>query len=146
LLNRADASNGGLWLVQAPVRINSGHLRTTKKEQTMKISSRLVIVIVSLASVGVPSMIAAQNAPDGAALFKAKCAMCHGQDGAGKTAMGQKLNIRDLRSTEVQKQSDAELAKFIGQGKGKMPGYDNKISPDDIHAIVSHIRTLKNNQ
>lgn len=84
-----------------------------------------------------------QSAPsNGAALYKAKCAMCHGQDGAGKTPMGQKLNIQDLRSAEIQKRSDAELAKAIGQGKGKMPGFDNKISPDDIRAIVSEIRAF----
>jgi len=39
-----------------------------------------------------------------------------------KTPMGQKLNIRDLRSAEVQKRSDTERVKFIGQGKGKNAG------------------------
>lgn len=108
----------------------------------MKLRPAISIVLSGLVLVVAPTIAMPQNATDGAAPFKTKCAICHGQDGAGKTPMGQKLNIRDLRSAEVQKQSDAELAKSIGQGKGKMPGFDNKLSPDEIRAIVTHIRTL----
>lgn len=85
----------------------------------------------------------AENAPtDGASLFKAKCAMCHGPDGAGKTPMGQKLNVRDLHSTEVQKQSDADLAHVIGQGKGKMPAFGKTLSEDRIKLLVTYLREL----
>ena len=106
--------------------------------------SLLFVVIVFFFSVATiaPSLVQAQNAPaDGAALFKSKCAMCHGPDGAGKTPMGQRLNIRDLRSAEVQKQSDAELSQVIGQGKGKMPAFKT-LSADQINLLVAHIREL----
>ncbi len=82
--------------------------------------------------------------PDGAAIFKAKCAMCHGPDGAGQTTMGKNLKLRDLGAAEVQKQTDAELAKWISDGKGKMPAYKGKLSDAEIHALVVFIRTLKN--
>lgn len=108
----------------------------------MKFNTTAMAVVAMLVILAAPTGVGAQEAPDGAALYKAKCAMCHGQDGAGKTPMGQKLNIKDLRSPEVQKQSDAELAKSISTGKGKMPGFDNKISPDDIRALVSYIRSF----
>jgi mono/diheme cytochrome c family protein len=85
----------------------------------------------------------AQNVPnDGATLYKTKCAMCHGPDGAGKTPVGQKLNVRDLRSPEVQKQSDADLCHVIGQGKGKMPAFGKTLSDDQIKLLVAHIREL----
>ncbi len=84
---------------------------------------------------------AAQNA--GADLFKSKCAMCHGADGKGETAMGKKLALRDLGSADVQKQSDAELAGFITKGKNKMPAYDGKLSAEQIGDLVKFIRTLK---
>lgn len=85
----------------------------------------------------------AQSSPsDGSALFKAKCAMCHGPDGVGKTPMGQKLNIRDLHSAEVQKQSDAELSQLIAQGKGKMPAFGKKLNADQIKLLAVYIREL----
>ncbi len=75
--------------------------------------------------------------------FKAKCAMCHGADGSGDTAMGKKLNIKSLGSAEVQKQTDAQLTDIISKGKDKMPAYSGKLSADDIKALVAFIRTLK---
>ncbi len=77
-----------------------------------------------------------------ATAFKSKCAGCHGADGAGKTAMGEKMKVRDLRSPEVQKMSDAELTSIISSGKGKMPAYGAKLTPAEIAAQVKHIRTL----
>jgi len=82
-------------------------------------------------------------ADGGADLFKAKCAACHGADGAGKTPMGQKFNLRDLGSPDVQKQSDADLNGIITNGKDKMPKYDGKLSADEISSVVKFIRTLK---
>ena len=80
---------------------------------------------------------------DGAAVYKSKCAMCHGPDGAGQTPTGKTMKVRDLRSAEVQKMTDKELATVITDGKGKMPGYKGKISQTDIDALVSFVRTLK---
>jgi cytochrome c6 len=75
-------------------------------------------------------------------LFKGKCAMCHGPDGAGKTAMGQALKIPDLQSPEVQKKSDADLTAIITKGKNKMPAYEAKLSKEQIDKLVAYIRDL----
>jgi mono/diheme cytochrome c family protein len=69
--------------------------------------------------------------------------MCHGADGKGDTGMGKTLKIRDLGSADVQSQSDADLAKIITDGKGKMPKYDGKLTKDQIDDVVKFIRTLK---
>jgi cytochrome c6 len=82
-------------------------------------------------------------ASDGAALYKAKCTACHGADGGGQTTMGKSMKIRDLRSDDVQKQTDLELTKIISGGKGKMPAYGKQLSMDDVKALIVHIRTLK---
>lgn len=79
-------------------------------------------------------------AADGAAVYKAKCAGCHGADGSKANAA---MNLRDLRSPEVQKQSDADLTAVTTKGKGKMPGYAGKLSEEEIKAITDFIRTLK---
>ncbi len=80
---------------------------------------------------------------DAAADYKAKCAMCHGADGKGDTSMGKMMKIRDLGSADVQGQSDAELTNIITNGKGKMPKYDGKLTPDQIKDLVKYIRTFK---
>ena len=104
-------------------------------------SSFAVISVVALSFAFVSAQ--AQNASnDGAALYKTKCAMCHGPDGAGKTPAGQKLNVRDLRSPEVRAQSDSDLSHVIGQGKGKMPGFGKTLSDDQIKLLVAYIREL----
>jgi len=78
----------------------------------------------------------------GETLFKAKCAMCHGADGAGQTAMGKALKIPDLHSEDVQKRSDAELTEIISKGKNKMPAYDTKLNKEQITKLVACIRDL----
>src|SRR5579862_129165 len=82
-------------------------------------------------------------ADGGADTFKGKCAMCHGADGKGATAMGKTLNLRDLGSAEVQSQSDADLTNIVTNGKGKMPKYDGKLTKDQITDVVKYVRTLK---
>lgn len=93
--------------------------------------------------IAAPSAFAGGGGSDGAAIYKAKCAMCHGADGAGQTPMGKNMKLRALGSAEVQKQTDAELVKWIADGKGKMPAYKGKLTPADIDALVAFIRTLK---
>lgn len=104
----------------------------------MKIRPLLTLFVIVV--MAVPAVAAAA---DGAAAYKAKCALCHGPDGAGQTAMGKKLNLRDLRAPEVQKQTDKELTAMIADGKGKMPAYKAKMSAEEISALVAYIRTLK---
>jgi len=84
----------------------------------------------------------AQAQSAGEVLFKGKCALCHGQDGSGKTLMGDKLKIRDLRSDDVQKQSAAELNQIVTKGKGKMAPYEGKVPAEQIEQLVVYIRQL----
>ena len=83
------------------------------------------------------------HAQDGAALFKTKCAACHGADGKGDNSMGKALKLRDLGSDDVQKQTDAELTDIITNGKGKMTAYKGKLTDDQIKSLVAFTRTLK---
>jgi len=78
---------------------------------------------------------------DSAALFKSKCAMCHGADGTADTQMAKNLGIKSYKSPDVQKQSDAELKATITNGKGKMPSYKT-LTPEQIDGLVKYIRTL----
>ncbi len=82
-------------------------------------------------------------AESGAETYKVHCSACHGAHGAGDTLLGKNLNLRDLRSDAVQKESDAELAAVISKGKDKMPAYGRKLSGPQIADVVKYIRMLK---
>ena len=103
---------------------------------------RLFVILLSVAVILI-IVPAAFAAPDGGALYKAKCASCHGADGGGMTPMGKAMKLRDLRSPEVKKLTDAELTKVTADGKGKMPAYKGKLTDADISALVAYMRTLK---
>jgi mono/diheme cytochrome c family protein len=82
-------------------------------------------------------------ADTGADVYKGKCQMCHGADGAPSAAMAKSMGIRDLKSPEVQKQSDAELKTLVEKGKGKMPAFSGKLTPAQIDEVVKYVRSLK---
>jgi mono/diheme cytochrome c family protein len=68
--------------------------------------------------------------------------MCHGPDGGGDTPTGKAMKVRDLRSAEVQKQTDAELTAAITNGKNKMPAYKGKLDDAQIKQLVGFVREL----
>ena len=79
---------------------------------------------------------APSHAQDGAALYKAKCVVCHSDDGSGSGPTGKQLGVKDLRSDDVQKQTDAQLSDSITNGMGKkMPAYKGKLT--DVRLKVS---------
>lgn len=86
-----------------------------------------------------PSKAYSAPADETAALYKSKCASCHGADGAG-TAVGTKMGARSFKSAEVKGQSDAALLNITLKGKGKMPGYEKSLGADKCKALVSYIR------
>ena len=77
-----------------------------------------------------------------AAVYKQKCAACHGADGKGDTPAGKNTKVRSFGDPEVAKQSDDELAGVIEKGKNKMPAYGKSMKPDEIKAMVAYIRGL----
>jgi len=97
-----------------------------------------IIILGLLCISGIPG-----NAQEtGDALFKAKCAMCHGPDGVGKTKMGEILKVPDLHSPEVQAKTDAELTQIITKGKNKMPASEGKLDKEQIGKLVAFVRDL----
>ena len=75
--------------------------------------------------------------------YKSTCAMCHGPDGKGETALGKSLHAKDLTSDEVQKKTDEELSTIIIKGKENMPGFEGRLTQAQINGLVKFIRTLK---
>jgi mono/diheme cytochrome c family protein len=105
----------------------------------MKMMLRVSLVLIAFAFAFSTSTFAADAAAD----FKAKCASCHGPDGKGETAMGKSMKVKDLGSADVQAMSDADLTAAIAKGKKPMPGYEGKLTADQIADLVKYIRAMK---
>ena len=99
------------------------------------------MLIIATAITVVLSVTLTAQAQDAAALYKSKCAGCHGADGTG-SAMGKKMGAHDFTSADVQKMSDAELSDIITNGKNKMPKFAS-LKPDEVKGLVAYIRTMK---
>ncbi len=108
------------------------------KESELKMRKAHIVALIAVVALS-----ATVARADGKADFTAKCQMCHGADGAGKTPMGSKLNIADLRSDAVQAKSAPELEKTISAGKNKMVGFDGKLTKQQISDVVAYVKTLK---
>jgi cbb3-type cytochrome c oxidase subunit III len=99
----------------------------------------LLVVLNNSTAASKPST----TAVDGSALFSSKCVICHGKDGAGLPnwrAKGQP----DFTNVDWQKsRTDTQIAETIKNGRGKfMPAFKEKLSDDEIVAIVGRVRQL----
>ena len=101
-------------------------------------------VIPGVCALAVAVMLCAPVKADekSAALYKQKCAACHGVDGKGETPTGKAMKVQSFADPEVAKMSDDELAAAIEKGKGKMPAYGKSMKPDEIKAMVAYVRSL----
>jgi mono/diheme cytochrome c family protein len=89
------------------------------------------------------------RAADAKANWDANCAQCHGKDGKADTKMGKTLNAKDLTDAKVQAAfTDAKATESIKNGvkengKTTMKAFGDKLSADEIKALVAYVRTLK---
>jgi mono/diheme cytochrome c family protein len=104
----------------------------------MRLSTR-TIAICGLVYAGLTLPLRAEDSP-GATLFRSNCALCHGGDASGNTSLGKKYKLRDLKSAEAQKATDAEWFDLISKGKKPMPAFAGRLKDDQIHQIISYLR------
>jgi mono/diheme cytochrome c family protein len=101
-------------------------------------TTKLVMLVMTIA---VALFILIPNlswAEDGAGVYKAKCAACHGADAAGKPA----AKIPALTTDDAKKLSDADLSQAITE-KPKHAGVAKSLTPDQVKMVVSYIRELQ---
>jgi mono/diheme cytochrome c family protein len=110
-------------------------------------SMKVVTGVALLAGAGLlfarHSSAASAAPPTAQDVYLDKCSVCHGQDGAGNTAKGRKLKVKNVRSPEVQKMSEAEMIDIVAKGKGKdMDGYAKELGDDMVKQLVEYYRSL----
>jgi mono/diheme cytochrome c family protein len=102
----------------------------THKEKFMKIRFAAVILMASFSAM--------TWAEDGGALYKAKCAMCHGADGQGKPKMGAKL----VGTAKTEDQIIQLLTKG-GAEKGIHVKPIAGLSAEQAKAAATYVKSLK---
>jgi mono/diheme cytochrome c family protein len=107
-----------------------------------KEKSLVKVVTVALGALVLGLTIPTASSADGSAdLFKQKCAMCHGENGAGKG------KVPALSLAEIQQKTDADFKTAIEKGvktdKGMMPGFGSKLTPEQIDEMLKYVRSLK---
>ena len=105
--------------------------------------TKLVILIVMIALALFLILPNLSWAADDGAIYKTKCAACHGADLAGKPA----AKIPSLVGDDAKKASDAELTDMIANGgkdKKAMHAFANKgVTEDQLKMIVAYIRAAQ---
>lgn len=109
--------------------------------------SKLAVFLLSVFILVVGLQPANLATANGKAVYESKCSTCHGPDGKGKQNIADMFGIDisklNLVDDETAKKSDAELTKIIHDGTGKfMKPFKDKLSGDEISAIVKYIRSL----
>jgi len=105
----------------------------------MTLKNQIVLVVASV-------VLAAGNAfaADAAENWGKYCASCHGKDGTGNTAMGKKSGVENYTDSKAQaKFTDKDAINAIKEGKGKMKAFKDKLTDEEIKALVAHIRAFK---
>jgi mono/diheme cytochrome c family protein len=70
-------------------------------------------------------------------VYEKNCVKCH-----GKTATGRHFGGPPLSSDQVATASLNDLRDIITNGKGRMPKYAGKLTPEDINTVVKQIKAL----
>ena len=83
---------------------------------------------------------------EGGRTFEDHCAVCHEENGSGKTEIGRNVypKVPDLRLEDTQRLSDGALYFVIANGVRytAMPAWADEHTPDEIWKMVSFIRKL----
>jgi mono/diheme cytochrome c family protein len=76
------------------------------------------------------------------------CAMCHGKQGDGKGVLAKDINMKTrnwLDPAALTHFTDGELFYIIAKGKGRMPGYANRETSEQVWQIVDYVRSIPGN-
>jgi cytochrome c oxidase cbb3-type subunit 3 len=101
-------------------------------------SAGALVWLLSLTSCGAPES-------PGQKLYNENCSNCHGTDGAGNTAQGMGDSYADLiDNTWKNGGDDQSIMNSIRDGSfGMMPAFRDKLTDEQIHSILRHLRTLR---
>jgi mono/diheme cytochrome c family protein len=86
----------------------------------------------------------AADAKAGKEVYDKSCKSCHGADGTPNPAVAKmmKVEIKDLKSAEIQAMSDDDMKKVISGGKGKMKPVAS-VTGASADNVAAYVHSLK---
>ena len=97
------------------------------------ISSLVFVVAITFAQTSSAPVTGLTSNP----AYEKNCAKCH-----GKNATGRHFGGPSLISAKVPSASGDDLRNIIAGGKGHMPKFAGKLTPDEIAALAGEIKAL----
>jgi mono/diheme cytochrome c family protein len=113
-----------------------------QNRRTRRVALKLNRSIAAIVWLAACTIAPAHAQGPGADTFKTRCAMCHGVDGKANTPAGKAFKAASLRDPMVVNASDDELVVIVKNGKNKMPSFKDKLTDDQVKAVIAYIRTL----
>jgi mono/diheme cytochrome c family protein len=108
--------------------------RTTRRYEVRKSLAVLFVLLLSW------TLSATAGGNEGEAIYKARCAVCHGKDGVPK---GFAKGSPAFNDQEWKKTNSLEaIEKVVAEGRKKMPAFKNKLTPEEIKAVSAYLKTL----
>lgn len=110
----------------------------------------MTLLLGTLPSHGAGTL-AATRTPEGRAIFKAHCAICHGPTGKGNGPGAEVVRQRMMDFTDaaaMRAVNDRFLFDIFEKGGSQfgrsnaMPAWGMKLTDEEIRAVVTHIRSL----
>ena len=105
----------------------------------------IAILAAVLAQAATPSpapLAGQQSAQD---TWDKRCTFCHGADGRSQTKKGKKFKAPNFTKAKWQSHTtDDEIVEAVTDGvpKTKMPAFKDKLSPEEIKAMVPFVRAF----
>lgn len=78
----------------------------------------------------------------GAAVYKAKCQMCHGANGVASPGMVKMMGVKNAKDPEVMKMTLEQVEAVVKKGKNKMPPISG-LSDAQVKAVAQYFKSLK---
>jgi mono/diheme cytochrome c family protein len=111
---------------------------TIRRRERCLVKTSLAIALVLLASSASQAQTASPGTLTTNPVYEKKCAKCH-----GKTAEGRHFGGPSVVSRQATSMSADDLHNIISNGKGRMPKYAGKLTPEEIDTLVRQITASK---
>ena len=116
-------------------------MNSSAKKTVVALGATVALTLSLYASASEPKAFAFQSVKS---LYASKCAVCHVNDGSANTAKGRELKVRNLKSEEFKKMTDAKAMEVMLKGKGKMEGYEKTLGKEKCQELLAYCRELSN--
>lgn len=84
----------------------------------------------------------------GALIFKARCAVCHGMQADGRSDLARLMRPppANLRASQLNDEERARIVRKGGEAVGRssnMPVWEQELNEDEIRAVLAYVGTVK---